>query len=413
MLKVVIKKSVFLLMIVSIITMLLSFFINHSSIYYLIWNGPTAGIMPDFFETLWHAHLDIPYSDNNAIYPPLCYVILDLFNLILNEQYLFAETYCDKWQTIDIVSKSSQGLIVAVIYSIIIIYTSIIMIFNCYKGNSKEKITLGLFFFGSAPFIYMYERGNVVIIAMLLLTVFFTWYNSNMIFKVRIALLCLSISVCLKIYPAVACIILLDEKKYNLVLECALYTLFLFFIPFFYTGGILTIFDMLNNINYFRSETIIDARNFGYGFKVSLQNSLLAICEYFYVKSSNWISSFVNSTFFLLIVSSIVLKKKEYKVLSIILIMVLIPPFSWIYNVIYLFIPYLLLLNIDEDSFTKLDALFLILIFSSFVSIPCDYVVKNLHGFNSITMSTFISSCSLISMTIIIGFETVRALMKK
>ena len=400
-------------MISSVVIMWLCFSLNHDSLHYLIWNGPTAGIMPDLFETLWHAHLDIPYSDKNAIYPPLCYVIIDSFNLFLNEQLLLADMCYDKWQTIDIVSKSTQGLIVAIIYSILIFNASIIMIFKYYNGDSKEKIVLGIFFFGSAPFIYMYERGNVVIIAMLLLAVFFAWYDSNNFYKARIALLCLSVAVCLKAYPAIAGIILLSEKKYKLFFECALYTLFLFFFPFIYTGGLLTFFDMLNNIDYFRSETIIDSRNFGFGFKVSLQNSLLLICEYFRIKNIHWVSYFVNLTFLSLIFSSIILKKDEYRVLAIMLIMVLIPPFSWIYNVIYLFIPYLLLLNIEEQRFTKLDALFLILLFSSFVALPYGYVIQKLHGFNMITLSTFVSSCSLVSMAIVLQYETLRVLLSR
>ena len=374
----------------------------------LTWNGIRGGLMPDLFESIWHAKCDNPY-DYGAIYPPLCYMLLDFFNLFIDSGYTFE----DRFKDIRVISTSYDGIFVAVIYSLIIFVLSSLMIYKYYNGQIKYKILLAVFFFGSAPYIYMYERGNTVIIALLLLAVFFSWYDSNEFLKVRIALICFVMAICLKIYPVICGFLLLFEKRYKLIIESIVYSFIIFLVPFLYFEDFSLVEQMVGNIRYLSSETVADERGFGYGFKISLQNTMLALNDRFNLGYFNYIDYFVYIHFGLLLISIFVLQDKKYRILSALLIMVLIPPFSWIYNAVYLYIPFLMFLSDESDEISLENYTIIILLFLCFAPLPYRYVFRGLDGVNKITLSTFVCSLSLILLAFVIEFNSIKSMVNR
>lgn len=401
------NRTIYRIMILAIMGIILSLvLLKMKAVYYLTWNGIRGGLMPDLFESIWHARSDYPYS-HGAIYPPFCYFILDFFNMFIQGSFTFG----DRFDEIRVISKSCQGFKVAVVYSVIIFSLSYLMISKYFDKSIKEKLLVVAFFIASAPFIYMYERGNTVIIAMFFLAVFFKWYNSPNKIKTRIALMCFACAICMKIYPVVGGFLLLSEKKYKLILESILYSILLFFLPFYYTGGLDTFYDMINNIFYLSGETVTDTRGFGYGFKVSIQNTMLAICDRYNIHDTSWIQPFIIGSLAVLLLSAFIQKVLEYKLLAILLIMILIPPFSWIYNVVYLYFPFMILLN--KEIKIKKDLVFLVLLLLCFIPLPCGFVFRELEGVNKISLSTFVCSWSMILMTIILALESVKIIFEK
>lgn len=401
---------IYFAMIISVLLLVLSILIfKMEAVYYLTWNGIRGGLMPDLFETIWHSRLDNPYAAG-AIYPPFCYILLDGFNFFINAPVPMLDRFAD----IRIISKSTDGFIIAFIYNFIIFILSIFMITKYYNSYLTKKIIFIFFFFASSPFIYMFERGNTVILAMLFLAVFFKWYNSDEFYKVRIALICFAAAICLKIYPILGGLILLTNKKYKLIFESIIYTFLIFFIPFFIYNGLESFKNMIDNIMFLSNETIVDNRGFGYGFKVSIQNTLLAICDRLNIEYNDWINIFIKINFCLLALAAIILKRNAYKILSIMLMMILIPPFSWIYNVVYLYIPFLILCDEDEkctDKINKFDFFIIFLLFLSFVPLPYRFAMRGLDGVNKISLSTFVCSWSMITMAILLEYKALKSLL--
>ena len=377
----------------------------------LTWNGIRGGLMPDLFESIWHSKTTMPYN-YGAIYPPLTYFILSPFVLLIQKDY----PMMDKFTELKEISLSVDGITIAILYSVCIFLSFLFILNKVYQGTLIEKFTLIMFFFTSSPFIYMYERGNIVILAMLCLFLYFQNIDSEKKYKQEIAIFFLSIAICLKIYPVFAGLYLLSKKKYKLIIKAILYSFLLFIIPFFYTGGLFSITDMINNILYLSTETSVDTRGFGYGFKVNITNTVSMMLEwlkikgYIYYTDISYILKF--ATFFILIMltySILVLKEYRYKILSICLLMILLPPFSWIYNGIYMFIPFVYFVNntiFNKQEYS--DWLIIILLFLTFVPLPYFNVMKVLPGINPITLSTFTCCLSLIFLSFIIMFISIK-----
>lgn len=148
------NRTIYKVMIIAIIGLVLSLILlKMKAVYYLTWNGIRGGLMPDLFESIWHARCDYPYS-HGAIYPPLCYFILDFFNMFIHGNY----TLGDRFDEIRVISKSYQGIKVAVVYSVIIFSLSYLMITKYFEKSIKEKLLVVVFFIASAPFAKLFFR---------------------------------------------------------------------------------------------------------------------------------------------------------------------------------------------------------------------------------------------------------------
>lgn len=382
--------------------MLLSMFFEIIALYYngidglgfIMWNGVRGGLTPDLFESIWHAANPEPYQEE-AIYPPLIYVMLKFFLLFISNPFPLE----DRWVEMMSLTYSTDGLKVFIVYSIMVFSSFMILIYKFFEGRSYEKIIIFLYFISSAPFLYMYERGNTVFISMVCVWVFFFWYDANIQYKRRLAIICLSVATCIKIYPILAFFILLCEKKIALSLKYVFFVLLLFFVPFYFTGGMDSFIDMLYNIDSLSNETVVDKRDFGYGFKVNIENLVLAMA-YFGNIDIDMPTKYINVLLgVILLFVLILLPKKEDKILSIILMMILLPPFSWLYNVVYLFIAIVVYFN--KDEYNIIDFVFFILFFLAVIPLPYGYAMIENPG-NPITWSTVVSNFSLYTVAVVL-----------
>lgn len=382
--------------------MLLSMFFEIIALYYngidglgfIMWNGVRGGLTPDLFESIWHAANPEPYQAG-AIYPPLIYVLLKFFLLFMSNPFPLE----DRWVEMMSLTYSFDGIKVFFVYSVMVFSIMLFMVFKLCQGKLCEKGILFLYFISSAPFLYMYERGNTVFFSMFLLSVFLYFYNHGGKVREEIAVICLSAAICIKIYPVLATLIFIREKRFCMLLKCIFYSIFLLFVPFLCTGGFETCFDMLSNIQGLSSETGIDTREFGYGFKVNIENLLLALDTFVGIGggslqgySSLFLASILSSVTFLA-------SEREEAFLAVTLMMVLLPPFSWLYNVVYLFIVMIMYMN--KKMYNYIDFIFLILFFGAFIPLPYGYAIEEVLG-NPITWSTVVSNFSLYTMAIIL-----------
>ena len=181
--------------------MLLSMFFEIIALYYngidglgfIMWNGVRAGLTPDLFESIWHAANPEPYQAG-AIYPPLIYVLLKFFLLFISNPFPLE----DRWVEMMSLTYSFDGIKVFFVYSVIVFSIMLFMVFKLCQGKLCEKGILFLYFISSAPFLYMYERGNTVFFSMFLLSIFLYFYNHGGKVREEIAVICLSAAICIK-----------------------------------------------------------------------------------------------------------------------------------------------------------------------------------------------------------------------
>jgi hypothetical protein len=91
--------------------------------------------------------------------------------------------------------------------------------------------------FFSAPTMYLLERGNIIVLALIALMVYAFTYNSKESWKRELGLLCLAFSFSIKLYPVVFGWFLIADKRFKEALRCVIYGLLMLLIPSFFFGG--------------------------------------------------------------------------------------------------------------------------------------------------------------------------------
>ncbi|MCD7796220.1 MAG: DUF2029 domain-containing protein [Clostridiales bacterium] len=367
----------------------------------LYWHGDTVGIYPDLFESVIQARTGNPY-ELDAIYPAFAYCLIYFFN------FFIPGDYDDNFGSLSSICSNTETLVIAhLFYAFITLAIAYFIVKTFGDDKCKGKYLLVLVFITSSPFIFLIERGNTVIITIVFLFIYILYYNSENKKLREIALICLACAAAMKLYPAVFGLLLLSDKKFKEAIRAIIYGIVLFVVPFFFMGGLDEIPTMLSNILTLNSNTITGSTGFGYGFKVNATSSIGCVLEWLTGKSST-IYIKIGVYFFvgLLLASSFFLKSRWKKVAALSLIVILMPDFSFIYNVIYLLVP--LALFIKENGrkrLTFVNYLYTLLFVGAFAPLPFGDIFRSIGGYNSMNWVTLVSSLCLIALAILLAIE--------
>lgn len=204
----------------------------------------------DFFNSVVNTYNN-PY-DASVIYPPVCSIIHKLLFLMIRPVD-FDEVIVD-WH------KSSQPaalklyqsfMFIYVIYILILIGLFVFAVNALLKDRSNsEKSLMAFVCILSSPFLFLLDRGNIVGFSIVFAMLFFAYYDHERRWIREFALICLALSVAIKIYPAVFAVILINEKKIKEFFRATLYSAIAFFVPFVFYGGIEGIFKFVKNMTW-------------------------------------------------------------------------------------------------------------------------------------------------------------------
>lgn len=367
---------------------------------YLIWNGDTVGVFPDLFQSIGDGISKAPY-ERSSIYPAFAYIICYLLGkLIPGFDY-------ENWGGM---SVSKAATVVSFLFFFLCIWGIMFYTRKILKNECIVYFCSILLLLTSAPFIYMLERGNMVILSMLFVLIFIYGYDHPNTKIQHIAYISLACASALKIYPAILGILVVQQKKLKNIIVLLIYGILFFVVPFFIYGTPKDIIKMFSNAFSLNKETIIDTRNFGYGFKINIQNFLNAIGEYFKIDLNNFSAVLNIVILILLILCSLVCTEQWQKIACLSLIIVIIPTFSWIYNAIYMFpvIVYFLKEKIIQKKIRIKDYIYLLLLLFVFIPLPYGELFKTLNGVNKFNYSTFICSLSLYLLILFLIGEAIK-----
>lgn len=393
------------IMISVIILMVVLGYLTHGETIRSLVHPDKNDVFMDYFNSIQYG-LN-PYSQK-VIYPPLINVI-----------YGFLGRFALKNVTPHALRTNPLAAMTFVIYNL---FSYLLLFFSLHKLAIVNKISkceinaLTTIFMFTVPFIFMLERANSVIMALTGIIVFYTYYRDKNINKRIIGMLAIAIAASIKIVPAIFGVLLMREKRWKDGILTFIIGVLVFYLPFFLTDGNLhMLLDNIKNTTALQGFIINEYGNplaIGHGCYVNLDSTI----KYYSMLFNYDLDTFIVGIKLFLLLSSlyIILFKKnveQWKVLTLLCgIMVLIPGFSSIYNLIFYILPLIIFLN-DTDKFEKKNVLYLllfILIFLPVVNIKLP-LLERIFGndYYRLTISTVLESTSIFFLSSTIVFETI------
>ncbi len=192
----------------------------------------------DFFNHIRYVSGRNPYSYGaHACFPPFAYMI---YYFIYRCIPSVEEGNPILWGSMReaCIGNGQAGIyFVLLIYMVVITILLTLVLMDCKKGSKGEKVFFVFLIVFSSPYLFMWERGNIVILSNIFLLLFLWGKDSDMAWIRELSCLSLAASAGLKLYPAVAGILLLHERRWKEAGRTVLYGLAFFALPFLLFGG--------------------------------------------------------------------------------------------------------------------------------------------------------------------------------
>lgn len=340
----------------------------------MFFNDPLDSWM-DFFNPINHAGLADPYIDTDRIYPPICYCFFWLISrFVPKELYVSSKIRRMKYL--------QPGAIVFTMYMVITVYLFVTILERFIRLSSDkerlevsksrastEELIMKLFVFAilfSSPFMYQFERANIILIALMFLLLYILLKDSENKVLRELSLICLAIAACIKIYPAAFGLLLLKEKRWKDAVRTVIYGIAFFFLPFAVMGGFDKIPNFLEAI--FLSPDNSDPHMYGFGNKLNFSNLLYAVHTFFLKDgvispgNANENASRAALILTLFAAGMATVSKEKWKIYALLTgIMVGFPAFSFMYCSVFICIPLVALLTQKREKFKVMDAVYLII----------------------------------------------------
>lgn len=327
----------------------------------------------DFFNVL-HSLFNGPYT-YGSIYPPLP---LLFYRLILR---LIPYDIVEKGA---ITIRASQvGEVVFLFYVVITLLVFFALIMEVKKGLAIEKYIFTFVILLSGPFLFQFERANIIFVALLFLMVFVFFKDSKNRFVRELALISLAIATGIKLYPAIFGLLLLKERRFKDAFKVFIYSLGLLILPFFALGGLHQLPRLVRNI--FSTSNYV--AEWGAGYAVNIQNITRILFGFFgdFGKSPIVIGRFLSFAVLALgVVSAFFLRSKWKTVAILTLLMILIPSISYEYVLIFMLIP--LIMFLDRKEKELFDYIYLACFLLMFIPFSLGKVDSINNGFGRLSL---------------------------
>ena len=326
-----------------------------------------ADTFMDYFNMLENVRQGNPYYAN-ANYPAINFVILKLlFHFVPRESLVAASSPREGAMALRASMPAMLPFIILSLACLLVIALCVRRILSN-RGTSTQSwaVTSVLL---SGPMVFLLERGNLLLVALSFLMLFFAFWRSEHAWQRALAVVALSIASAMKLYPAAFALLLVADRRWkDFFLTTALGLLFLI-APFFVFGGISAIQAFVNGI---RSSS---SAFYGLGGNYSLSN-IAGVLSGFFGMSVPGVNKAVFSVLGLVLpLIAFVLSKQTWeRVLAIGLMTLWVPSFSYTYALTLLLASYILFLESHKEPDTRLrttlTALCFIVVFSPLVSAP-------------------------------------------
>lgn len=273
------------------------------------------------------------YYDN---YPPLAYVFLKLFYVLINRDN-------------DVVTRCENASLVIVLY-IVLFYVLFFSLINTYVKleHNKKNIMIIVLSLSYPVFWCGVERGNMVLYSALFLMLGYFWSQSESKIKREVGLLLIACSADMKVYPAVLGLMFLADKRYKESIRLIIYGVAFFVIP---------LLMMNTTFSAFYDSTFGLTLGRGIYSKTSIVGNIVLIMG----KERVIIGWILTIVWMLWAAVYVFIEKERWKCLVMIIsYMTIIIPESYVYNYIFIVLPLIIFLN-KKEEYKKMDYVYAIL----------------------------------------------------
>lgn len=229
---------------------------NDSELFGMFYGGGNIfDTYMDYFNSVNFSLADNPYDffEAGAIYPPICYLIYFCFSAFIPVKNVDAS----------LIRASVYGNVQYIVLTVLLLIALVLILTHDKRYSSYQRAFISLTVILSYPILYVVERGNFLLISIVLCSYFIMFRNSDNKIRRELALIALALAAAIKIYPAIFGLILLFDKTKNnktdwcKVIRCVIYGIVLFVLPFFFYSGIDTVKDFISSLTSGAQSTVI------------------------------------------------------------------------------------------------------------------------------------------------------------
>lgn len=295
-----------------------------------------------FYHIAGSSDTDIMYSYGDPYsFPPFAYFLYSF--LWSMNPYKDSESILN-WQNY---KNADNAMVVFVAYNMLLMMMLLYCIHQHFHNWSiKYTILLPTALLLSYPFLCTsVQRGNVVILVAIMLTLAWLWIDSENKWKQELALLFIAFSAGFKLYPALIGILYIKRKAWKRAARLLIYGIIVTFVPFLFFGGfhgmqslLHTLTDFATGVDSQKANTVCGfAKWFGekIGMNISVSDQFAILINYLF---------FVTSILFFFLS-----RKKWQEALFLCGILVSFIPSNWEYTLVY-YLPVLLLFMKEHDK---------------------------------------------------------------
>lgn len=320
----------------------------------------------DYFNMLENVRLGDPYYAD-ANYPAINFLILKLlFHFVPRESLVAASSPRDEAMALRALMPAMLPFIILCLACLFVISLCVRRLLSDRDVSTQNWAVASVLL--SGPVIFLLERGNLLLIALCFLMLFFAFWRSERAWQRVLAVIALSLASALKLYPAAFALLLIADRRWkDFILAVVLGLLFLI-VPFFVFDGAHAIQAFVKGIQ--SSSTTF----FGLGGNYSLSNIVGIACGFFGVSAFGAGAPAIQALGIILPLMAFMLSKRTWeRALAIGIMTLWVPSFSYTYALTLLLPAFVLFLGTHEELDAKRRiavALCFVVTLSPFVSVP-------------------------------------------
>lgn len=306
-----------------------------------------ADMFMDFLNSLRDNATLATFTDRLTQYPALAALFFHILGYFVPDSSLLTP-FSDRYAML----RSAPAMILYVAFLAATAAVLVLAIKRLFRHHSPlMQWTMVIVSFTVYGGYFAVERGNILTLSVVLLVFFFAYYDhENKVLK-ELALLALSLSIAIKLYPVLFALFLVKKKDFYSLLKAGVYTVLAFFVPFVIYGGAEGLGIMIYQILNFASKQGSQAV-----FGVSLSSFLTAAGV-----SGQFTIAFTILAYGGLLFALIFAKKNYQIALICFLLMIRFPGAAAIYSTFYVLPALLLLLAEKKDKMSLLYGTALVL----------------------------------------------------
>ena len=305
----------------------------------------------DFYRPITFAAAADPYVyvEAGAIYPPVCYVLFRIVGSAFGSGANLSDAFA--------LRESQTGQFLLVLFLLFNVLPLAYLLYRRYRGSEVEKLLFVGITLTSGPYLYLLERGNILLLTFWLTFFFVLLYRSQTVWIRELALLALALAAATKLYPAVFGLLLVMDKRYKEAVRCAVYGLLIFFLPVFSFQGIRTLAEFIQNLSHGVAVTVSDA------YRVDWGTTLAGVYGWLGLPAATGrfhAEALLVPALLGMVVCGFWQREVWKKCLSLAMVCVMLPGFSFYYVMIFYLPPLFLLLQDKEHR--RIDLLYAVLL---------------------------------------------------